>query len=117
VSEPTTLTRSDIHRLFDLLNAELALEEVEGEIYLVGGAVMCLVFNARPATRDVDAYFLPAPLIRQAAARVAASTGVPVDWLNDAVKGFMCPPGEIEPINEQKHLRLIVPRPQYLVSI
>jgi hypothetical protein len=117
VSEPTTLTRSDIHRLFDLLNAELALEEVEGEIYLVGGAVMCLVFNARPATRDVDAYFLPAPLIRQAAARVAASTGVPVDWLNDAVKGFLSPRGEFDAYLELTHLRIFVARPEYLLAM
>lgn len=32
------LTRSDMLRLFDLLNAELAAEDAQGELYLVGGA-------------------------------------------------------------------------------
>ena len=48
------LTRSDMLRLFDLLNAELAAMDAHGEIYLVGGAVMCLALDARHATRDVD---------------------------------------------------------------
>ena len=60
------LTRSDMLRLFDLLNAELAAEEVHGELYLVGGAVMCLALDARHATRDVDGYFRPTGVIRQA---------------------------------------------------
>ena len=74
------LTRSDILRLFNLLNAELAAIDAHGEIYLVGGAVMCLALDARHATRDVDGYFQPTGVIRQAAGRVAARAGVPDDW-------------------------------------
>lgn len=115
--EPTKLTRADIRRLFDLLDRELASENAEGEVYLVGGAVMCLVLDARPATRDVDAFFRRAKLIRQAAARVAARAGVPDDWLNDAVKGFLSPRGEFDPYLELPHLRVFVARPEYLLAL
>ena len=53
------LEKGDIVRLCRHLNNELITEEVIGELYLVGGAVMCLVFEARQSTKDVDAYFNP----------------------------------------------------------
>jgi hypothetical protein len=115
--EPTKLTRTQIRRLFELLAFELAAENVEGELYLVGGAVMCLVLDARPATRDVDAHFRPTSEIRHAARRVAASAGVPEGWLNDAVKGFLSPRGDFEPYLELPHLRVFVARPEYLLAM
>jgi hypothetical protein len=117
VSESTRLTRADIHRLFDLLDAELAAEGIEGEIYLVGGAVMCLAFDARPSTRDVDALFRPAPEIRRAAARVAARAGVSDHWLNDAVKRYLSPHGDFDSYLELPHLRVFVARPEYLLAM
>jgi hypothetical protein len=117
VPDRASLTRADIRRLLEALDAELAAAGVEGEIYLVGGAVMCLVFDARPATRDVDAFFRPTPLIRQAAARVAVKQGVPETWLNDAVKGFLSPRGDFDPYLELPHLRVFTARPDYLLAM
>jgi hypothetical protein len=111
------LTRADIYRLFELLDAELARADVVGEVYLVGGAVMCLALNARAATRDVDAFFRPARVIRQAAARIAAQVGVPDHWLNDAVKGFLGERGEFDPFLEREHLRVFIARPEYLLAM
>jgi hypothetical protein len=55
------LTETRIRQLLEALNAELAAESVRGEIYLAGGAVMCLVFHTREATKDVDASLSPPP--------------------------------------------------------
>jgi hypothetical protein len=82
------LTKRDIERLFRKLNAELAKLGIRGEVHLVGGAVLCLVHEAREATQDADAYFRPARQLRAAAARVALDEGLPETWLNDAVKRF-----------------------------
>jgi predicted nucleotidyltransferase len=117
VTTPTRLTKADIRRLLDLLDAELAEQDAVGELYLVGGAVMCLVLDARPATRDVDAFFRPSMLIREAAARVADRAGVPQSWLNDAVKAFLSPRGDFDLYLELPHLRVFVARPEYLLAM
>lgn len=114
---PVRLTRADLRRLIEMLNAELAAEEVQGEIHMVGGAVMCLALNARDATQDVEAFFRPARVIRQAAARVAARAELPESWLNDAVKGFLSVRGTYDPFIELSHLRVYVARPEYLLAM
>ena len=70
--------------------AELLRERgVEGEVCLLEGTVMVLAFSARPSTKDVDAIFEPASLVRRLARDVAEERGLPDDWLNDGAKGFV----------------------------
>jgi hypothetical protein len=107
----------EIRRLFELLNAELRRIDTEGELFLVGGAVMCLAYAARPSTQDVDALFIPARQVREAAARVAAQAGIPPDWLNDGVKGFLSERGEFTAFLELDHLRIMVAQPEYLLAM
>ena len=114
---PSHLTSEDIRRLFALLNAELAAEDVQGEVNVVGGAVMCLVFSARTATRDADALFKPAAIVRKAAARVAAQASVPEDWLNDAVKAYLGAHPAFDRYLELSHLRVFVAQPAYLLAM
>lgn len=106
-----------MERLFALLDAELAAAGAEGELYLVGGAVMCLALGARDATRDVDALFKPTRVVREAARRVASRAGVPDTWLNDAVKGYLSPRGEFDRFLELPHLRVFVAHPRYLLAM
>jgi hypothetical protein len=110
-------TAHDIRRLLELLGEELETAGVEGEVYLEGGAVMCLAFDARPATRAVDALFRPTREIREAAARVADRAGVPRGWLNDAVKGFLDERGDFDRFLELPNLRVFIARPEYLLAM
>jgi len=111
------LTRQDILRLFEFLDHELCEAGAEGEVYLVGGAVMCLALDARAATRDVDATFRPTRLVREAAARAAVTANAPENWLNDAVKGYLSPRGEYDAFLDLPNLRVFVARPGYLLAM
>jgi hypothetical protein len=111
------LSRRDILRLFELLNDELRGLDTRGELFLVGGAVMCLAHGARPSTRGVDAAFRPSGRVRQAAVRVAQRAGFEPDWLNDGVKGFMSAQGEFAPFLELDYLRVMLAEPAYLLAM
>jgi hypothetical protein len=111
------LTAERIRQLLEALNAELAHESVRGEVFLAGGAVMCLVFHAREATKDIDALLVPAAALRRAAQVVGEREGLPAGWLNDAVKGFFSQAGRFEIYAQLSHLRIFVPHPEYLLAM
>lgn len=111
------LTAERIEELLRALDAELRRTDVVGELYIVGGAVLCLALRARPATRDVDAHFEPTSAIREAAARVATEHDVPEGWLNDAAKGFLSPHGAYQPFLALPNLRVLTAQPEYLLAM
>lgn len=86
------LRRDQIEAALTALDEELCRRSIHAELYIVGGAVMCLALDARPATKDVDAWFTEPQAVRAAARVVAEALALPEDWLNDAAKAFL-PPG------------------------
>ena len=111
------LTRADIVHLFKLLDKKLAARSVCGEIYVVGGAAMCLVLNARPSTKDVDALFAPTKELRDAAAEVALEMDLPATWLNDGAKGFLSRRDDFDPFLDLDHLKVYTAAPSYLLAM
>lgn len=113
----TVLSADRIRELFVALDRELAARAVVGEVGLLGGAVMCLVFQARESTKDVDAVFAPTREIRDAARAVAVRFGVPDDWLNDAAKGFvLSSPPRVQVLN-LPNLRVWAPSADYMLAM
>jgi hypothetical protein len=118
-SSGSVLTREAILRALGSLSEELGKQGITGEVCLFGGTVMVIAFTARPSTKDVDAIFLPTPLIRDLARRIAAEQNLPADWLNDGVKGYVSARHETTPGNlpQFPHLRLTMPVPEYLLAM
>ena len=106
-----------IKELFHRLNEELEKEGHTGEIGIVGGAAMCLVYHAREMTKDVDAIFKPASIIRRLAEKIAKEESLPKDWLNDSVKGFLGPHFERKEIFSLSNLKVWSPQAEYLLAM
>ena len=83
------LTKEQIMNSLKRLGVELEALGLQGELMLTGGASMCLVHSARDMTKDIDALYEPKSVINQLASKIAAEDGLPDDWLNDSVKGFV----------------------------
>ena len=110
------MDKHQIKQSLEKLNGELRVMGVIGEVCLYGGAVMCLLYDARPSTKDVDAVFRPTKQMREAIARVAEAMQLRKDWLNDAVKGFVVQhPQEI--LWNLSNLRVFVPEADYLLAM
>ena len=110
-------SKRDIELLFNRLNDELARRSITGEVYVVGGAVMCIVFDARASTRNIDAFFRPAGEVRAAAQAVATAAGLPGDWLNDAVKAYLSDHEDFLSYLELTNLRVLTASPEYLLAM
>lgn len=111
------LGRADIQRLLQMLNEDLRQTGTQAEVFLVGGAVMCLAYGARASTQDVDALFRPAAAVREAAARVAIRANLDAGWLNDGVKVYLSEHGDFAPFLELDHLRVMIAQPEYLLAM
>ncbi|HEY5303448.1 MAG TPA: DUF6036 family nucleotidyltransferase [Acidimicrobiales bacterium] len=114
----TFLGRNELLNAFELLDDELGRMGVEADLFVVGGAAMAVAYDARRATTDVDAVFVPSKEVRTAASRVAEELGLEEDWLNDGVKGFL--PGEdVEQVDvyEGKSLHVAAASPKFLLAM
>ncbi len=113
------LTKAQIVDALDRLNDVLCQGGVTGEICVFGGAAMVLAFDARPATRDVDAVFVPKGEVARAAREVALDLDLPETWLNDGVKGFVSPEGELvaDDMPQWSNLRVMRPCTEYLLAM
>lgn len=111
------LTKDQIKDAFFSLNEKLAKRGEIGEVGIVGGAVMCLVFDARKSTRDVDAIFKPPALMRKMIAEVAEDFDFEKDWLNDAAKGFIQGNFKQVDVLNLSHLRVWAPEPKYMLAM
>jgi hypothetical protein len=111
-------SRARILAALQALGDELAREGVRGQIFVVGGAAIALAYSTRRVTKDIDAVFEPKTSIYAAAARVADELGLPEDWLNDAVKGYLPGPDEdSRPLPEIRGIEVSTASPRYLLAM
>ncbi len=60
-------------------------------MYVFGGAAMALAYDARRATRDIDAVFQPHGIVLDEARAVGDEMGLPGWWLNEQASVYVAP--------------------------
>jgi predicted nucleotidyltransferase len=105
------IARAEIEAAIEDLVDDLIRQDVAAVIYLVGGTALMLGFDARQATRDVDAVVTPRDRVLATAREVARRRDLPDDWLNASAANF------VPPHPEDPHPTLLISRGGVRVEI
>ncbi len=111
------LKKDELTKYLEILGERLAKENLHGEIILAGGAAMCLVHSARDMTKDIDALYEPKSDINRLVGAMAEDYGLPKDWLNDSVKGFVNENVETQGFMKYGNLKISAVTPDYLLAM
>jgi predicted nucleotidyltransferase len=111
------LSKAEIMKYLEQINEQLKERNQRGEICLFGGAVMCLVFESRDSTKDVDAIFAPTSELYTIIKNIADEHRLPSDWLNNAVKGFVSHRHDVRLFRKMSHLDIYAASPEYMMAM
>lgn len=99
------------------LNEKLRMHEEDGELHIYGGAVICLCFNRRQMTDDIDGIFAPKNSIYRYIKEISVENELPSDWLNDSVKRFVSSNNEMENYQRFSNLTVLNATPRYCLAM
>jgi hypothetical protein len=111
------MQKEDILKYLNILNKKLKKKGIKGQIGLFGGTVMCLAFNARKSTKDIDAIFEPKETIYTFAKQIADENNLSENWLNDSVKGFLSKNIQMKVFKNMSHLTIYIPSAEYMLAM
>jgi predicted nucleotidyltransferase len=113
------LDRAAIEDALRRLGDRLERRGVVGDVYVIGGAALALAYDARRATRDIDAVFKPHGIVLEEAAAVADELGLPRWWLNEQAAVFVAPGGDpsARRIFDHPGLRVAAASPEHLLAM
>jgi predicted nucleotidyltransferase len=113
------LDREAITEAFRRLGDRLARRGLVADIYVFGGAAMALAYDARRATRDIDAIFKPHGVVVEAARAIAEELGLPHWWLNEQASAYVAPGGDpgAPRVFDHPGLRVSAASPEHLLAM
>ncbi|HEY5050461.1 MAG TPA: DUF6036 family nucleotidyltransferase, partial [Acidothermaceae bacterium] len=85
----------------------------------IGGTAMALAYDARRATRDIDAVLVPHNVVLEEAHALAAELGLPQWWLDEQASIYVAPGGDAEaPLSfDHPGLRVSTASPEHLLAM
>lgn len=82
------MDKKKLLEIFDYLNERLKENQLQLEITIYGGAVMTMVYDNRPATRDIDCVFSETnfKLLENILNTTQFAFNLPDGWINEEIK-------------------------------
>jgi hypothetical protein len=115
------LTKEQIVAALRRLAELAAAESVVLEMTIYGGAAMMLAYDAREATKDVDAIVRPTEVAERLARKVASEMRLHEEWLNNDVRQFVAHREAKNPLLlrelELPSLKITKPTANYLLAM
>jgi hypothetical protein len=92
---------------------------VVADLYIFGESAMALAYDARRATRDIDAVFQPHGVVLDEARGVADELGLPHWWLNEQASAYVAPGGDATAprVFDHRGLRVAAASPEHLLAM
>lgn len=111
------MDKKEILKYFDIMNEKLKEIDVSAYVNIYGGAVMCLVFDSRDNTKDIDAIFEPESIIKEIALNMAKEYKLAPDWFNDEIKLFRPETINNKLFKSWSNLKLYIPTAEYMFAL
>jgi predicted nucleotidyltransferase len=82
------MERDKLLEIFDYLNERLKENQLQLELTIYGGTVMTMVYDNRPATRDIDCVFsdVNQKLLENILEMTKFAFSLPQNWINEEIK-------------------------------
>lgn len=82
------MDKDKLLKIFDYLNERLKENQLQLEITIYGGSIMTMVYDNRPATKDIDCIFneINSKLLKNILDLTQFTFNLSDDWINEEVK-------------------------------
>lgn len=82
------MDRDKLLQIFDYLNERLKENQLQLELTIYGGTIMTMVYDNRPATRDIDCVFseVNQKLLENILDMTKFTFNLPDNWINEEIK-------------------------------
>lgn len=111
------MNKNDILTYLGIMNEKLKEKNVSAYVNVYGGAVMCLLFNSRDNTKNIDALFEPESVLKEIAADIAREYKLNRDWFNDEIKLFSPETAQNKLFKSWSNLKIYVPSAEYMFAL
>ena len=111
------MDKEDILLYLNIMNDKLRARNVSAYVNIYGGALMCLVFNSRDNTKDIDALFEPEEVLGEIIKEIAEEYDLDSNWFNNDIKLFKPETASNKLFKEYSNLRVYVPDAEYMFAL